>query len=134
MKKGKKDEYLDLLYAQHPDWVREDADYTLCLYMAFGNFNYCEGCWRLDDCLAHRLFEMQSSYDDLFEFIDKFRKRRLGQRIRKLLDWDLLLERIGQEAKLEIDNYLSEKLDCQMKGSRRKKKPTSSHTRIGEDS
>ena len=122
MKTQNKDPYLRLLYAQHPDWVGEDAEYTLCLYMAFGNFNYCEGCWRRKDCWGYQMFEMVNNYDALFELIEWFRKRRAKQKIRKLLDWDILLERVDQEAELEIQNYVSEKFDRRIKGNRRKKK------------
>jgi len=124
---------LELLYVHHPDWIGQDAEYTLCLYVASGNFNCCEGCWRLKDCSAYQLFEMQSNYDELFELIEWFRKRRAKQKIRKLLDWDLLLECVTQEAELEIKNYLSEKLDRQMKRSGRKKKPISSCSRKDEN-
>jgi len=133
MSKKKNDVYLELLFAQHPDWRGEDAEYTLCLYVAFGSFNGCKGCWRLKDCCAYHVSEMRDKYAALHELVQWWRKKRAKAKTGKTLNWDVLLERIGQEAKLEIDNYLSEKLDRQIKESGRKKKPTSSCSRKDEN-
>ena len=39
MKKEKKDNYLEFLFAQHPDWGNiEDPNETLCLYVVLGSW------------------------------------------------------------------------------------------------
>jgi len=115
MKNKEKDGYLELLFAQHPDWRGADPEYTLCLYVASGSFNCCKGCWRLKDCCAYHVSEMRDKYAALHELVQWWRKKRAKAKTGKTLNWDVLLERIGQEAKLEIDNYLSEKVDPQIK-------------------
>lgn len=121
MKNKEKDGYLELLFAQHPDWRGEDAEYTLCLYVASGSFNCCKGCWRPDDCWAYQVFEMRDKYAALHELVQWWRKKRAKAKTGKTLNWDVLLERIGQEAKLEIDSYLSEKVGRQIKEIREEK-------------
>ena len=121
MKKGKKDEYLDLLFAQHPEWAGMDSYKTLCLYMAFADFTYCEACMRADKCCAYRVFTIRSDYEELYQCMEQLRTRLAETKTGKSLDWDVLLERIGQEAKLEMDNYLSEKVGRQIKETREEK-------------
>lgn len=53
--------------------------------------------------------------------MEQLRTRLAETKTGKSLDWDVLLERIGQEAKLEIDNYLSEKVGRQIKETREEK-------------
>jgi len=135
MKKEKKDAYLKLLLAQHPDWVENrDPYHTLCVYLSFWDFVYCEACARVDDCWAYRVFEIRSDYEELYQCMEQLRTRLAETKTGKSLDWDLLLELMAQDEKLKIENYLSEKLDRQIKESGREKKSTSSQARMDEES
>ncbi len=64
---------------------------------------------------------MRDKYAALHELVEWWRKKRAQAKTGKTLNWDVLLERIGQEAKLEIDSYLSEKVDPQIKETREEK-------------
>ena len=65
--------------------------------------------------------------------MEQLRTRLAETKTGKSLDWDLLLELMAQDEKLEIENYLSEKLDRQIKESGREKKSTSPHTGMDEE-
>ena len=133
MKKEKKDEYLELLFAQHPDWQGAHPDDTMCLYVVFRTFSGCEGCWRLDDCWAYQVFEVRDNCDELYQLIAWLKKKRTKLKTGRSFDWDLLLEFIVQEKKLEIESYLSDKLVRQIERAGEKKEPVSPHTRMDED-
>ena len=111
-------------------WIRAK---TLCLYMAFADFTYCEACMRADKCFAYGVFTIHSDYEELYQCVEQLRTRLAETKTGKSFDWDLLLELMAQDEKLEIENYLSEKLDRQIKESGRKKKSTSAHTGVDED-
>jgi len=134
MKKQKKDPYLELLFAQHPDWVENREPYhTLCPYLSFRDFVYCEACTRVDDCCAYRVFEIRSDYDELYDCVERLQTRLAGTKTGRSFDWDLLLELMAQDKKLEIENCLSGKLVPQIERAGEKKEPVSPHTRMDED-
>ena len=77
---------------------------------------------RVDDCWAYRVFRINGDYEELYDCVESLRTRLAETETGKSVDWDVLLERVGQEKELEIENYLGEKSERQEKGNRRKKR------------
>lgn len=134
MKKEKKDAYLKLLLAEHPDWVENrDPYHTLCTYLSFGDFEDCIVCTRVDDCCAYRVFEIRSDYDELYDCVERLKTRLAGTKTGRSFDWDLLLELMAQDKKLEIENCLPGKLALQIERAEEKEEPANLDTGMEED-